>query len=180
MTSSSGQKFIRDNRKPRVHIEYEVETFGSTKKIELPFVMGVMSDLSGASIKEKESLDKREFEDFDIDNFKSKMKAIAPRVAFNVDNTLTGGGKMPVELTFESMDDFSPAAIARNYAPLKDLLDKRSQLYDLMRYMDGKDGAPELLEQVLKDPELMKALAAAHPAPATDGETPAADAGGKD
>jgi type VI secretion system protein ImpB len=161
MTSKSGQKFIRDNRKPRVHIEYEVETFGSSKKIELPFVMGVMSDLSGKSETPKESLDKREFEEFDIDNFENKMSKIAPRAAFHVDNTLTGDGKLAVDLTFNSMDDFSPAAVAKNYKPLRGLLEARTQLNDLMRYMDGKDGAQELLERVLKDPDLMKALAAA-------------------
>jgi type VI secretion system protein ImpB len=91
------------------------------------------------------------------------MKAIAPRAAFQVENTLTGEGRMAVDLTFNGMDDFSPGAIARNVPALAKILEARQQLNDLMIYMDGKDGAQGLLEKVLKDPDLMKALAAAKP-----------------
>lgn len=157
----SGQRFIRENRAPRVHIEYEVETFGALQKVELPFVMGVMSDLSGKSHVEKKSLDKRDFVEFDMDNFEQRMEAIAPRAAFNVDNTLTGDGKMSVDLTFKSMEDFSPGQIAKNVPALAKLLEARQQLNDLMTYMDGKDGAQELLDKVLNDPDLLKSLAAA-------------------
>jgi type VI secretion system protein ImpB len=163
-SAKGGQKFIKENRAPRVHIEYEVETYGSRQKVELPFVMGVMSDLSGKSLVEKKTLDKRDFLEFDMDNFEQKMEAIAPRAAFVVDNTLTGEGKLGVDLTFKSLDDFSPGAIAKNVPALAKLLDARQQLNDLMVYMDGKDGAQELLDKVLKDPELLKALAAAKPA----------------
>lgn len=157
----SGQRFIKENRAPRVHIEYEVETFGALQKVELPFVMGVMSDLSGKSHVEKKSLDKRDFVEFDMDNFEQRMEAIAPRAAFNVDNTLTGDGKMSVDLTFKSMEDFSPGQIAKNVPALAKLLEARQQLNDLMTYMDGKDGAQELLDKVLNDPDLLKSLAAA-------------------
>lgn len=160
-STKSGQRFIKENRAPRVHIEYEVETFGSRQKVTLPFVMGVMSDLSGKSHVEKKSLDKRDFVDFDMDNFEQRMAAIAPRVAFNVDNTLTGEGKMSVDLTFSSMEDFSPGAIAKKVPALAKLLEARQELNDLMLYMDGKDGAQDLLDRVLKDPSLMKALASA-------------------
>ena len=159
--AKSGQRFIKENRAPRVHIEYEVETFGSRQRVELPFVMGVMSDLSGKSNVEKKALDKRDFVEFDMDNFEQKMEAVAPRAAFNVENTLTGEGKMGVDLTFKSLDDFSPGAVAKNVPALNKLLEARQQLNDLMAYMDGKDGAQELLDKVLKDPELMKSLAAA-------------------
>jgi len=162
--AKSGQRFIKENRAPRVHIEYEVETFGSMQKVSLPFVMGVMSDLSGKSHVEKKTLDKRDFTEFDMDNFDQRMAAIAPRAAFNVDNTLTGEGKLAVDVTFKSMEDFSPGKIAQNVPALKKLLDARQELNDLMLYMDGKDGAQDLLDKVLKDPELMKALAAAKPA----------------
>jgi type VI secretion system protein ImpB len=162
-SSKSGQRFIKENRAPRVHIEYEVETYGSRQKVELPFVMGVMSDLSGKSLVEKKSLDKRDFQEFDMDNFEQRMTAIAPRAAFNVDNTLTGEGKISVDMTFKTMDDFSPGAIAKNIPALSKLLEARNQLNDLMLYMDGKDGAQELMDKVLKDPELMKALASAKP-----------------
>jgi type VI secretion system protein ImpB len=159
-SAKGGQKFIKENRAPRVHIEYEVETFGSRQKVELPFVVGVLSDLSGKSEVEKKPLDKRDFVEFDMDNFEQKMESIAPRAAFNVDNTLTGEGRMGVDLTFKSMDDFTPGAVAKNVPALAKLLEARNQLNDLMLYMDGKDGAQELLDKVLKDPDLLKALAA--------------------
>lgn len=166
----SGQRFIKQNRAPRVHIAYEVETFGSRQKVELPFVMGVLSDLSGKSLKEKKTIDQRDFIEFDIDNFEERMAAMAPRAAFTVDNTLTGEGKMGVDLTFKSMDDFSPDAIARNVEPLKKLLDARRELNDLMVYMDGKDGAQNLLDRVLKDKDLMQTLATDK---SPDGDAPA-------
>ena len=162
MAIQSGQKFIAKNRAPRVHIEYEVETYGSRQKVELPFVMGVMSDLSGKSLVEKKSPDKRDFTEFDMDNFDQRMEAIAPRAAFMVDNTLSGtGGKLGVDLTFKSMDDFSPGAFAKNIPALAKLLEARQQLNDLLLYMDGKDGAQELLDKVLKDPALLQAISAA-------------------
>ncbi len=161
MSSKGGQRFISENRKPRVHIEYEVETFGAKQKVDLPFVMGVMSDLSGKSLVEKKPLDKRDFVEFDMDNFEQRMEAIAPRAAFNVENTLTGEGKLGVDLTFKSMEDFDPGEVAKKVPALAKMLEARQQLNDLMIYMDGKDGAQELLDKVLKDPDLMKSLAAA-------------------
>jgi type VI secretion system protein ImpB len=161
--SKSGQKFIKENRAPRVHIEYEVETFGALQKVELPFVMGVMSDLSGKSLVEKKVLDKRDFSEFDMDNFEQRMAKIAPRASFAVDNTLSGEGMMGVDLTFNTMQDFSPGEIAKNVPALAKLLEARQQLNDLMLYMDGKDGAQDLLDKVLKDPSLMQALVAAKP-----------------
>ncbi len=162
-SAKGGQKFIKENRAPRVHIEYEVETFGSRQKVEIPFVVGVMSDLSGKSNVEKKPLDKRDFVEFDMDNFEQKMEAMAPRAAFTVENTLTGEGQVGVDLTFKSLEDFSPGQIAKNVPALAKLLEARQQLNDLMLYMDGKDGAQGLLDKVLKDPDLMKALAAAKP-----------------
>jgi type VI secretion system protein ImpB len=160
MAINSGQRFIRENRKPRVHIEYEVETYGARQKIELPFVMGVMSDLSGKSLKDKKAAESREFVDFDMDNFDQRMEAIAPRAAFHVDNTLTGEGKLPVDLTFNSMNDFLPGQIAKKIEPLAKLLEARTQLEDLLSYMDGKHGAQDLLDKVLNDPALLKAILA--------------------
>jgi type VI secretion system protein ImpB len=169
--AKSGQRFIKENRAPRVHIEYEVETFGSMQKVELPFVMGILSDLSGKSHVEKKALDKRDFVEFDMDNFDQRMEAMAPRAAFNVENTLTGEGKMSVDLTFNNLDDFTPGAVAKRVPALAKLLEARQELNDLMLYMDGKDGAQDLLDKVLKDPALMKALAAAKPV----GQEPVAD-----
>jgi type VI secretion system protein ImpB len=170
MAIKSGQRFIRENRKPRVHIEYEVETYGARQKVELPFVMGVISDLSGKSLKDKKAAEAREFIDIDMDNFDQRMEAVAPRVAFAVDNTLAGEGKIAVDMTFNSMNDFSPGEIARKIEPLAKLLEARTQLEDLLSYMDGKHGAQDLLDKVLQDPALLQAISAARQ-PAADEPT---------
>ncbi|VWC64837.1 type VI secretion protein [Burkholderia lata] len=162
MSASSSQKFIARNRAPRVQIEYDVEVYGSEKKIELPFVMGVLADLSGKHpVEPLPAVTDRQFLEIDIDNFDERMKAIRPRVAFAVPNTLTGDGQMMVDMTFESMEDFSPAAIADKVEPLRRLLQARTQLANLQTYMDGKSGAEALVTQLLQDPALLKSLAAA-------------------
>ena len=157
---SSGQKFIARNRAPRVQIEYDVELYGSEKKIELPFVMGVMADLVGKPVEPLPELADRKFLEIDVDNFDERMKALKPRVAFNVQNTLTSEGNLNVELEFESMEDFSPAAVAKKVEPLNELLQARTELSNLLSYMDGKTGAEELIGKVLGDSELLKGLAA--------------------
>ena len=159
MAKDSSQKFIARNRAPRVQIEYDVELYGAEKKIQLPFVMGVLADLSGKPADPLLPVGDRKFLDIDVDNFDSRMKAIKPRVAFQVPNTLTGEGNISVDLTFDSMDDFSPAAVARKVDALAKLLEARQQLSNLMTYMDGKSGAEELLNKVLKDPTLLQSLA---------------------
>src|SRR3954470_14865820 len=161
MAKASSQKFIARNRAPRVQIEYEVETYGAQKKINLPFVMGVMADLSGNPKDALPGVEQRKFLEIDVDNFDDRLKSMKPRVAFQVPNKLTGEGNMAVELTFESMDDFSPAAVARKVEPLRKLLDARTQLSNLLSYMDGKSRAEELLANALKDPALLQALASA-------------------
>ncbi len=166
---SSSQKFIARNRAPRVQIEYDVELYGAEKKVQLPFVMGVMSDLAGKSEVAQPGIADRKFLEIDVDNFDDRMKAMKPRAAFTVPNTLTGEGNLSVDLTFESMDDFTPAAIAEKVAPLKSLLDARKELSNLMTYMDGKPGAEDLLAKVMADPALMQSLAA-QPA-AEDGDS---------
>ena len=160
MASNSSQKFIARNRAPRVQIEYDVELYGAEKKIQLPFVMGVMSDLSGKSEEPLPAVADRKFLEIDVDNFDDRMKSMKPRAAFSVPNTLTGEGNLAVDITFESMDDFSPAAIARKVEPLRKLLDARTQLSNLMTYMDGKTGAENLMAKIMQDPALLKALAA--------------------
>ena len=159
MAKASSQKFIARNRAPRVQIEYDLETYGSDKKIQLPFVMGVMADLSGKPADPLPPVADRKFLDVDVDNFDSRMKAMKPRVAFQVPNTLTGEGNLNVELTFDSMDDFSPAAIADRVDALHKLLDARKQLANLITYMDGKTGAEELVAKLLQDPALLQTLA---------------------
>jgi type VI secretion system protein ImpB len=157
----SGQKFIARNRAPRVQIEYDVEVYGSEKKVQLPFVMGVMADLSGKPAEDLPAVSDRKFLDIDVDNFDSRMKAIKPRVVFSVPNKLTGQGNLAVDLTFEGMDDFSPDAVARKIEPLSKLLNARTELHNLLSYMDGKAGAEDLMAKVLADPALMKALTSA-------------------
>jgi type VI secretion system protein ImpB len=169
VAKESSQKFIARNRAPRVQIEYDVELYGAEKKVQLPFVMGVMADLSGKPVEPLPQVADRKVLEIDVDNFDDRLKSMKPRVAFQVPNTLTGEGNLNVELTFESMDDFSPAAVARKVDSLNKLLQARSQLSNLLSYMDGKSGAEELIANALKDPTLLQALAAA-PKPAAESE----------
>jgi type VI secretion system protein ImpB len=166
MAKSSSQKFIARNRAPRVQIEYDVELYGAEKKVELPFVMGVMADLSGKPADPLAPVGDRKFLEIDIDNFDERLKASKPRVAFQVPNTLTGEGNMSVEMTFQSMEDFSPAAVARKVDSLNKLLTARTELANLLSYMDGKSGAEEMVSKMLNDPALLQSLAAA-PKPQT-------------
>ena len=160
MAKESSQKFIARNRAPRVQIEYDLETYGSTKKIQLPFVLGVLADLSGKPTEPLPAVADRKFLEIDVDNFDARLKAMKPRVAFQVPNTLTGEGNMNVELTFESLDDFSPTAVARKVDALNRLLEARQQLSNLITYMDGKSGAEDLVGKLLKDPALLQSLSA--------------------
>jgi len=160
VAKESSQKFIARNRAPRVQIEYDVEVYGAEKKVQLPFVMGVLADLSGKPAEALPPVADRKFLEIDVDNFDSRMKGIKPRVAFAVPNTLTGEGNLNVELTFDSMDDFTPAAVARKVDALNKLLETRQQLSNLITYMDGKSGAEELVSKLLQDPALLQTLAA--------------------
>jgi type VI secretion system protein ImpB len=159
--SNSGQKFISRNRKPRVHITYE-DPYDADKLIELPFVMGVLADLSGnASQVAKPDMSERKFLDIDMDNFDKRMAAIEPAVSMKVPNKLgaeEGAEKLSVNLKFTNMDDFSPAAIARQVPAMAKLLQAREQLSNLLKYMDGKAAAEDSLKKLLADPDLMAAM----------------------
>ena len=171
MAKQSGQRFIKRNRPPRVHITYDDPT-NVEEKIELPFVMGVMSDLSGNSPGvEKVDITDRKFLDIDMDNIDNRMAAIKPGVSFRVENKLSenSGEKMSINLQFNKMADFEPAAIAKQVPALAKLLEARTHLANLMRYMDGKVAAEELLRKLLADPQLMLALK--NRAASTDGGT---------
>ena len=160
MSSDSGQKFIKRNRPPRVQISYE-DPYDADQQVELPFVMGVMSDLSGnASKVEKAPMAERKFAGVDMDNFEKYMESVEPAVAFRVENKLSEkeGEQMGVELTFKSMDDMSPAGIAKQVPALNALLEARDQLANLQRYMDGKAAAEDQIKKLLSDPDLMAAL----------------------
>jgi len=158
---SKGQAFIARNRAPRVQIEYDVELYGAQKKVQVPFTMGVLADLAGKPAEPLPPVAERKMLVFDVENFDSRMKAMKPRITFTVPNVLTGDGEseMKVDLTFESIDDFSPAAVARRIEPLNQLMQARMQLEGLITYMDGKSGAEDLIAKVLRDAELLKSLA---------------------
>ena len=160
MMADSSQKFIARNRAPRVQIEYDVELYGAEKKIQLPFVMGVMADLSGKPVEDLPEVSERDFLEFDVDNFNDRMKAMKPRVAFQVPNVLTNDGNISVDITFENMDDFSPARVAEKVDALNKLLQTRTELANLITYMDGKGGAEKKINELLNDPALLKSLVA--------------------
>ena len=158
--ADSGQRFIKRNRPPRVQIEYK-DPYNSEKMIELPFVMGVLADLSGnASEIEKLPMAQRKLLDIDMDNFDKRMEAIKPGVTFRVQDKLSGDGngdsKLGVQLNFEKMSDFEPAAVVRQIPALASLLEARQRLANLQRYMDGKAAAEAQLQKLLKDPDLMR------------------------
>lgn len=158
--SDSGQKFIRRNRAPRVHITYEDPT-DADKLIELPFVMGILADLSGnAAGADKPDVGERKFLDIDMDNFENRMAAIQPGISMRVRNKLGDATdeKMQVNLRFNKMDDFKPAQVAKQVPALAKLMEAREQLKNLQLYMDGKADAEKKLRELLKDPALMAAL----------------------
>ncbi len=158
---ADSQKFIERNRAPRVQISYDIETFNGPKRVELPFIVGVMADLSGKPEDPLAPVVDRRFSEVDMDNFDATLTAAKPRVAFQVPNTLTKQGNMSVSITFDSMEDFSPAAVARKIEPLRKLYEARQQLDNLLSYVDGKDNAEQLLADILADPQLTQALASA-------------------
>jgi type VI secretion system protein ImpB len=168
VAKQSSQKFIARNRAPRVQIEYDLEVYGAQKTVQLPFVMGVMADLSGNPEEALPNVSERKFLEIDVDSFDDRLRSMKPRVAFDVPNTLTGEGNLKVDITFESMDDFSPAAVARKVGALRTLLEARTQLSNLLTYMDGKAGAEDLITKAINDPALLKSLTGA---PAPQGET---------
>ena len=155
MANTSSQNSVPEGR---VNIVYEVDTNGAIKKVNLPHVMGVMADLSGKPENGLRDLDERRFLTIDANNFNERLKAQTPRVAFHVPNRLTGEGNLGVDITFESMDDFSPAAVARKVEPLNKLLQARTELSNLLSYVDGKSDAEEILAKIIKDETLLKTL----------------------
>ena len=159
MGKDSSQGFISRNRAPRVQIEYDVETYGAEKKIQLPFVMGVMADLSGQPKNELPPVANRDFNELNVDNFSSFMKGIQPRVSCRVPNRLSDGGDLSIDITFESMADFSPAKVAEKVDGLRQLLEARQQLANLKTFMDGKTGAEALIGKIIQDTSLLESLA---------------------
>jgi type VI secretion system protein ImpB len=147
-------------RRPRVQITYDVETNGALQKVELPFVVGVLADLSGQPKEGLKAVKDRKFVNVDRDNFDDVLEKSAPRLAFRVDNKLTKDNtELAVELNFKNMEDFSPAKVAEQVAPLKELLEMRQRLSQLLNKMEGNDKLEQLLSDVLGSTEKAAALA---------------------
>jgi type VI secretion system protein ImpB len=159
MSKESTQHKLDRVRRPRVQITYDVETNGAMVKTELPFVVGVLADLSGQPKDKLPALKQRKVVSIDRDNFNSVLEKAAPRVAMKVDNKISGDGKLGVELNFKHIDDFEPARVAEQVGPLRELLEMRQRLTQLMSKMEGNDKLEELLGQVLNSTEAAKKLA---------------------
>jgi len=158
--ADSQQKKLDRVRRPRVQITYDVETGGAMQKVELPFVVGVMADLSGQPKEAQRPIKERKFVNIDRDNFNDVLARSAPRLAIKVDNKLTGEDtKLAVELNFKHIDDFEPAKVAEQIGPLKELLDMRHRLTQLLTKMEGNDKLEQLLGDVLSNTEKAMALA---------------------
>jgi type VI secretion system protein ImpB len=170
MANGKGRKHRSPNVGSRVNIEYEVQVGNARKSVELPLVMGVLSNLSGNPVEPLPAVDDRDFTSIDSEHFDQRLKAMKPRVAFTVPNTLTGKGNLSVDITFESMDDFSPAAIARKTAGLRDVLEQRTRLKEVLVRAQGSRKLEEALTQILQDPRL-KALASAEESEGTKKES---------
>lgn len=147
------QKFIGGSRAPRVQIEYDVELYGASKRVELPFVTGVMADLSGDNTEPLGPTEERQFTDIDVENFDQKMAQIGPELGFQVKNVLTDDGTLiDVNLRFESMEAFEPSEVVKRIPELAVMLEARKQLKELLTYMDGKAAAEELIQELMKNP----------------------------
>ncbi len=161
MGKESTQHKLDRVRSPRVHITYDVETGGAIQMKELPFVVGVLSDLSGKPKEPLKPLKERKFIDIDSTTFDDVMKGIAPRVDFSVENKLKDdGSKMKVEMEFSKMDDFSPESVVKNVEPLNKLLEVRQQLFELLAKADGNDKLSDRLQEIIGNSDELKKLAA--------------------
>ena len=151
----NSQRSLKTNRAPRVQIEYEVEVNGQQRQVELPFVMGVLSDLSGDAAHELGPISERQFTDISSENFDQRMREIGPRLDMRVENHLKSDGMLDTPLVFNKLDDFRPDNIARQVPELNKLLEAREKLAALLNYMDGKVGAENLVTQIVQDRPLL-------------------------
>jgi type VI secretion system protein ImpB len=163
MAKESTQKKLERVRPPRVQISYDVETGGAIEMKELPFVMGVLGDFTGQPVEPLAKLKERKFVDITLDNFDEVLSSMKPHLAISVENKLSDdpdAGKLSVDLKFESLDDFSPDAVARQIKPLKELLDLRTKLADLRGALGTNEKLDSVLAETLGDEEKMKKLKA--------------------
>lgn len=160
MSSESLQHKLDRVRRPRVQITYDVETGGAMQKVELPFVVGVLADLSGQPKEALKPLKERKFTPIDRDNFNDVLEKATPRLALKVPDRLTGQEQMlSVELNFKHIDDFEPARVAEQVGPLNELLQMRQKLNQLLSKMEGNDKLEKLLTDVLQNTEKAMELA---------------------
>jgi len=159
MAAESQQQKLSRIRSPRVHLTYQVEVGGAIQLKELPFVVGVLSDLAGKPDEPLPKLKDRKFVEIDRDNFNKVLAGMKPRLAYQVDNTLQkDGSKLNVELRFNSMDDFEPEQVVKQVEPLRKLLEARNRLTDLVSKIDGNDKLESLLQDVVNNTETLKKL----------------------
>lgn len=157
--SESVHDKLKRVRKPRVHITYDVETEGAVVQKELPFVVGVIGDFSGNPTEPLKPLKDRKFIQIDRDNFNDVMKRMTPGLNLRVENTLKGdGSELALQLKFNSLDDFSPANVAKQVEPLRKLLETRDKLRDLASKVDRSEDLERVLENVLQSTEELKKL----------------------
>jgi type VI secretion system protein ImpB len=158
MPESTQQKLSRI-RPPRVQITYDVETGGAIIMKELPFVAGILADLSGKPAEALPKLKDRKFVEIDRDNFNDVLASCAPRLAFRVDNKLANDdSKLSVELKFKHIDDFNPAEVVKQIEPMRKLFEARQRLMDLLAKLDGNDKLDALLREIADNPESQKSL----------------------
>jgi len=159
MADESKQHWLDRNRPPRVQITYDVETGGASEKKEIPMVVGIMSDLSGTSQTPLPKLKDRKFVEIDRDNFNMVMAAIKPEVSTTVADKIKGGNSVrKVDLSFSHINDFTPERVVETYQPLKDLLDARTRLNDLLGKLEGNDELSLVLKQILESDAQLKAI----------------------
>jgi type VI secretion system protein ImpB len=161
MAKESTQKKLERVRPPRVNISYDVETGGAIEMKQLPFVMGVLGDFSGQPVEPLAKLKDRKFVEVTLDNFDDVLASMKPHLQFSVENKLSddaNAGKIGVDLTFKSLDDFSPDAVARQVGPLRELLDLRTKLSDLRGTLQSNEKLDEILQSTLSDTEKMNKL----------------------
>ncbi len=159
MAKESQQHTLDRVRAPRVQITYDVEVGGAIEKKEIPFVVGVLSDLSGKPDEPLPKVKDRKLVEIDRDNFNQVLKGTKPRLAYKVDNKLTDDdSKMAVELRFQSMDDFHPEQVAKQVTPVRKLVEARQRLSDLLAKLDGNDELDELLQKVMEDTGSLEAI----------------------
>nr|WP_319490562.1 type VI secretion system contractile sheath small subunit [uncultured Desulfobacter sp.] len=159
MAKESQQHTLDRVRAPRVQITYDVEKGDAIEMKEIPFVMGVLSDLSGKPEQPLPKLKERKFVEIDRDNFNNVLKGMAPRLAYRVDNKLTDEDTaIAVELKFESMEDFHPEKVARQVEPIRKLVEAREKLTGLLNKLDGNDRLDELLQEVISNTDALTKL----------------------